>query len=487
MVSLRDYQEDFIQELRKAIRAGYKSICAVLPTGAGKTIVTGFMIERSIKEKNLNCWFIVHRNELITQTAAKFDLFNLDYGFITAKEKFKSAKLQLCMNLTLLKRIDTIPEADLPDIVYIDEAHHCKANTYQVLIAKLKEKKPNLIIIGLTATPKRLDGKGLADCFQIIVEGPKVKDLMAQKALAKYKIFAWPNKMDYKKIKSKFGDYDSQETANQIEKADIFGDLVWNYRRYLDGKKMIVFAQNVAHAKKIKEIYNNAGIPADHLDGTMSDYDRKTIVERFKTGEIKVIVNVYLISEGFDTPECAGVQLVRKTKSEALYLQMVGRALRPEPDKEYSIILDHCQNWEENGFPDDDRTWLLEYPKKKKSDHVAPTKRCFYCFAINHVSARACSECDHIFPKPDTKEKKAIGGDLVYIDKDGIRRQFANKEEKNYYIKTQMRICKTEQDFKNLALAVGYKPSWGYVQYQIRIKKSKGNFYGIKQGWNSTF
>lgn len=487
MIKLRKYQEDFINNLRKAIIDGNTSICAVLPTGAGKTIITGAMIKSAI-QKQKKCWFIVHRNELIFQTAKKFDLFDLNYGFITSKEKYITGKnLYLAMNKTLLNRFDLIPETDLPDLIFIDEAHHIRAGEYEKLLQKIfTKKKP--IVIGLTATPKRLDGKGLKDCFQTIVLGPKVKDLMEIGNLSKYRIMAPPNKLDDKKISSKFGDYDQKELAKEIEQADIFGDLVWNYKRYLNNKNLIVFAQNVEHSKKIAEIYNEAGIPAAHLDGTMSQNERQKIIQDFEAGGIKVITNCFIVSEGFDVPACGGIQLVRKTKSEALYLQMAGRALRPEEGKDYAIILDHCKNWEENGFPCDDREWLLEYPKKKKSDQIAPCKRCFYCYAVNHVSARACFECGKVFPSETTKkDPKSMDGELVFIDIDGIRKKFASKEEKNQYVKDQLRLCKEEQDFRALALRVGYKPSWGWLKYQFRIKKLKGNFRGSQSGFNKGF
>lgn len=488
MIKLRKYQEDFINDLRKAIVDGNTSICAVLPTGAGKTIITGAMIKSALEQKQKKCWFIVHRNELITQTAKKFDLFDLDYGFITAGEKYQPGKnLYLAMNRTLLNRFDSIPEEDLPDLIFIDESHHIRAGEYEKLLQKiLSKKKP--IIIGLTATPKRLDGKGLKDCFQTIVLGPKVKDLMEMGNLSKYKIVAPPNDLDNKKIATRFGDYDQKELAKQIEQADIFGGLVWNYKRYLDGKNLIVFAQNVDHSKKITQIYNEAGIPAAHLDGTMSQAERQKIIQGFEAGEIKVISNCFLISEGFDVPACGGIQLVRKTKSEALYLQMVGRALRPENGKEHAIILDHCKNWEENGFPCDDREWKLEYPKKRKSEQTAPVKRCFYCYAVNHASARACLDCGHVFPIETTKkDPKSLDGELVYIDIDGIRKKFGSKEEKNQYVKDRLRYCREESDFRALALQVGYKPSWGWVKYQLRIKKFKGNIRGSQSGFNKGF
>jgi superfamily II DNA or RNA helicase len=171
---------------------------------------------------------------------------------------------------------------------------------------------------------------------------------------------------DLSHIGIKMNDYDLVELGNLMQEEKLMANLVDSYEEKIPGKKMIVFAVNVEHSKKIAAQYNAAGIRAEHLDAHTPKDERKQLLEQFRQGEIRVLCNVDIVSEGFDVPDCEAVQLARPTKSLALYLQQVGRCMRPAPNKECGFVLDNASLWMEHGLCQQDRIWTLKGKKKRK-------------------------------------------------------------------------------------------------------------------------
>ena len=238
-----------------------------------------------------------------------------------------------------------------------DEAHHAAAASYR----KIFEAYPDSYRLGVSATPgDRLDGKGFEDLFDVLVCGPSVGDLIQQGYLSQFKLYADPQPMQTSGARSTGGDFNTGDIANLNNVVELAGNLVSSYRQHCDGKRCIVFAVNVEHSREIAARYQAAGIPAAHLDGTTPADERRATLARFAAGEIKVLSNCLLFTEGFDLPELDVVQIARPTKSLALWLQMVGRVLRPAPGKDYAIILDHTRNWQIHGLPSRPRVWTLE-------------------------------------------------------------------------------------------------------------------------------
>lgn len=478
---LRDYQLKIISDIEKHRQEGINSMLIVLPTGAGKTILAGNIVQDKI-EKKLRCWFLVHRNELIEQTAEKFALFGVEVQYIVADNFSPDGDAVLAMVQTLRNKIKSVPDNLLPDWVIVDESHKIAANTYLSILAELKSRK-NIILLGLTATPKRLDGKGLSDTFQTLIAGPSMRELIDNGDLSKYKIFAPPNALNMEGIKKSMGEYDQKELTKRIEEADFFGDVVVQYQNKLQGKRDIIFAQNIEHSKHISDLFNKAGIPAAHVDADTPKKERREIIDAFKKNDLLVLSNVYLFAEGVDVPALYGVSMARPTASEMMYLQMAGRALRPFIGKDFAWIIDHVRNWETHGFPCMEREWLLEYPKKSKEQDSTLYRECPKCYVASHITAKECPECGYVFPLPEPEIMTDV--EFQCYDPDGLVLRFKNKEERKRYINKELSKCHKQDDFTRLAIRAGYKPAWGALQYSFRQRnKTFRQNQGSAQQWS---
>jgi superfamily II DNA or RNA helicase len=259
--------------------------------------------------------------------------------------------------------IQTLTKREYPqaDIVIIDECHHARAATYK----KLWEIYSNARFPGVTATPIRMNGDGFADLFDILVKSGEYKYFIENKYLVPVRQIAGMTP-DLSHIGIKMNDCDLAELGIIMQEEKPMANPVDSYEERIPGKKMIVFAVNVEHGKKIAAQYNAADIRAEHLDAHTPKDERKQLPEQFRQGEIRILCNVDIISEGFDVPDCEAVQLARPTKSPALYLQQVGRCMRPAPNKECGFVLDNASLWMEHGLCQRDRIWTLKGKKKRK-------------------------------------------------------------------------------------------------------------------------
>jgi superfamily II DNA or RNA helicase len=359
MVKLRDYQIEGIRRIFEAWdpnRSNLKNVLFQMPTGTGKTTVFSEIV-RKAHLKNKHVLLVVHRTELVEQIADRLDAFGVTVGIISAGNKpLPEKEVQVATIQTLSRR-----EYPLADIVVIDECHHSKADTYK----KLWEIYPDARFLGVTATPARLNGAGFSDLFDILIPLGKLSYFIDNGHLAKMKhlVCGIP---DLSKVKLKLRDYDIQMLRNIMLDNSIMANLIDSYKKFALGKKTIVFAVDILHSKSIVDRYLSACIPAAHIDATTSKIERKETLEKFKSGEIIVLSNVDIVSEGFDVPDCEVVQLARPTKSLVLYLQQVGRCMRPVKNKEYGIVLDNAGLWLDHGLSYIDRDWSLEGVQKSK-------------------------------------------------------------------------------------------------------------------------
>ena len=214
-------------------------------------------------------------------------------------------------------------------------------------------------MLGVTATPIRTDGSGFEDCFDALVTGPTVAELIDAGHLSQYRLFADPSPMQTKGARTRQGDYSTGDVADLNPVVELSGNLVTSYRQHCPGKRCIVFAVNCDHSRAIADRYQAHGIPAAHLDGETPQEVRVATLARFAAGELLVLSNVGLFTEGFDLPALDAVQIARPTKSLGLWLQMLGRALRPKPDGSNAVLLDHTKNWAIHGLPTRPRRWSL--------------------------------------------------------------------------------------------------------------------------------
>ena len=333
-MKLRDYQSSAIQQVRDHIRQGSKKIIIRAPTGAGKTVIASFIINGAVKlEKNI--LFLAHRKELINQSSDKLDQLYVWHGVIMAKHPRHAPALstQVASLQTLVRRLgdDVRPDADL---IIVDECHRSVSASY----TKILECYPNAIVIGLTATPERTDGRGLGEFYDKIVQVSTIKELTKLGFLVPSRVMA-TERPKLSEIRTVRGDYDEKQTAEMFNTPTLTGILVKNYERFGGGRLAVVFAINVAHSKAIVQKFLNAGHKAAHVDGTTLGKLRDKILSDLALGIIKVVSNVGILTEGWDCPPVSCGILARPTQSRGLYHQMVGRFLRPHPGKTDALTL----------------------------------------------------------------------------------------------------------------------------------------------------
>ena len=363
MHRLRDYQEEIIAEIETAIAQGYRRIMLQLPTGAGKTRCFVELAKRHRAKPYVgnipNCLIVAHRKELIDQAEQAFrreGIREWEIGIIQARERANQHRgIQIASIQSLVRR-----DFPLAGLVIIDEAHHAIANTYQRVIHHPHYE--DAVILGVTATPERTDGRGFRDSFDILIKGPTVKELTVQRYLCPYKLYAYTrDRINTSYVKTQAGDYQLNQLAEAVRNSEVRADLVKTWKKQALGKRTVVFAVNVQMSKEYAAIYNaSSGYRAEHIDSQTHKDERKAIFKRFKNGTTTILCNCNIVTEGFDLPEMECVQIVRPTQSRSFWLQMVGRSLRISEGKPHAIILDHTDNYKRLGLPDHEYDWSLD-------------------------------------------------------------------------------------------------------------------------------
>jgi DNA repair protein RadD len=418
-VTLRPYQETAVVDIRAAF-SDHRRVLFCLPTGGGKTVIFSFIVHQ-VSSRAKRVYIVAHRIEIIRQISKALTRQGVAHGIVSPDDPQTADMVQVCMIQTLNNRLAKMPR---PDLLVIDESHHIVSDSYRKITDAW-----NTLQLGVTATPERLDGKGLGDCFDTLVQGPSARTLIDAGSLCDFLYLAPPSELDLSEIHSRGGDYALEELAAAVEKSQIVGDAVKHYAQYLGGKPAVAFCISVAHAEAVAERFRAAGWRAASIDGKMSKGVREGILLDLDEGRLDVLASCDLISEGFDVPEIAGVILLRPTKSLALHLQQVGRSLRPKRDGSKAVILDHVGNCLRHGLPDWDREWSLD--GKVKRAKAAPIAVCSLCFQalkapvrkfdVEDCDGACCPETGEIFPCPYLVEKpgkprtvlQEVDGELV--------------------------------------------------------------------------
>ena len=363
MHQLRDYQKEIIAEIEATIAQGYRRIMLQLPTGAGKTRCFVELAKRHRAKPYVgnisNCLIVAHRKELIDQAAQALrreGIREWEIGIIRARERANQHRgIQIASIQSLVRR-----DFPLAGLVIIDEAHHAIADIYQRVIHHPRYE--DAVILGVTATPERTDGRGFRDSFDILIKGPTVKELTVQRYLCPYKLYAYTSdRINTSYVKTQAGDYQLNQLAEAVMDSEVRADLVKTWKKQALGKRTVVFAVNVQLSKEYAEIYNaSSGYRAEHIDGQTHKDEREAILKRFYNGTTTILCNCNIVTEGFDLPEMECVQIVRPTQSRSFWLQMVGRSLRISEGKPHAIILDHTDNYKRLGLPDHEYDWSLD-------------------------------------------------------------------------------------------------------------------------------
>ena len=387
-MKLFDYQKDMVMRIEKAFRL-YRSVMAQMPTGTGKTVVLASVVESFLGEHPLkSVWIVAHRRELVSQIQETIErVFSnrlaekedgssdnliekpLDSSLFTLRSSLiKAMSIQW-----LARHYDEIGEE--PGMIVIDEAHHALAKTYK----EMWDRFPKAKFLGLTATPCRLNGKGFIDLFDVLVQSWSVPEFISKGRLATYDFVSIKSNgvtqrlIDSLQKRGADGDYQNKEMDMLLNKRPSIERLYRSFEEYGKDRKGIVYAINISHAKKIVELYQEHGIKAVAIDSKTPAAERQADIETFKKGDIQVLVNVDIFSEGFDCPDVEFVQLARPTLSLAKYLQMVGRGLRVAKGKKCCVIIDNVGLYRVFGLPSQIWDWKatfegrLKYSRKKET------------------------------------------------------------------------------------------------------------------------
>ena len=481
--SLRPYQQKFISDIQAEFDNGVKRVCGVAPCGAGKTVMTAFIVKQAV-DAGKHVIFFVHRKELIDQTANTFCKLNIPFGVISAGNKPNyNLPVQIAGVQTLVNRLHQIHEQDL---LICDECHHILAESYLKIIKHFSAAK----LLGVTATPQRTGGINLGDVFQSLVLAPSVKKLIELGNLTDFEYFATKLTLDLSNIHVRRGDFDNNEIADLMSDSKIIANVIDNYKLFANGKSAICYCVNIEHSKSVAERFNAAGISAAHVDGDTDKDERAQIVNDFKQGNFKILCNVDLFGEGFDVPNMDAVILARPTKSFILFIQQSMRALRPDPNNpdKVATIIDCADNFTRFGRPDYERDWSLA-PNEEKKQGETPVKVCPECGRVVAAGTKFCS-CGYEFPFRGLIETdsdmldipKGFYGYLILAQKRGYKKQWAVYkffDDKN----------NSFNDYLKVAGFMGYQKSWAVMQFLQNAAKSYddvlqvANFMGYKKGW----
>lgn len=470
---LRPYQEQGLVQLRTLVEQGSRRIVLVLPTGGGKTVVAARIIDlaRTLAKKVL---FVAHRVELINQTARQLERFGVeDIGVIRGQDdrEDESAPIQIASIETLRRR--ERPEAD---IVFIDECHRAVADSYRSLFTDY----PVALHIGLTATPFRLDNQGLGELYSSLVCCALPSQLVADGFIQVPRVFAAPEWPDLSGVDVvSHSDYHNGNLANVMSKPRLVGNIVEEWKKHAQGRRTVVFAVSVDHSMRIVEVFREAGVPALHIDGNTSERDRTTALLRLEKGEIRVVSNCDVLTEGWDQPSVKCAVLARPTQSLRIHLQQCGRILRPFTNDVLTdaptsaLILDHAGNVLRHGLPHQDREFDLVYGQKKKSIEQVTLHTCRVCFAMWSGNSRTCPECGGILPEKIRAEIEQ--DEQVRLAELSVPQVLTQADiERQFYLK-ELTKCRDQ----------GKRP--GAASYKFKEKYGKWPPYSWSQQANALF
>lgn len=455
-LKLRPYQETLIDKIREKMNQGSKRILVVAPTGSGKTAMVAHMLGTA-SNKGLRSVFNVHRRELIKQSIEAFYKAEVRHGIIA--NSFVENTHPLCQIASVQTLARRLNKYRAPRLCIWDECHHIAAGQWKNIFNAYRGS----FHIGVTATPERLDGKGLREWFDCMIEGPSVSELIEEGWLSPYKLYA-PQKIDMTGVHKRMGDYNISEAEELIDKPTITGSAINEYKKLAEGKRAVVFCLSIKHSVHVAEQFKASGVPAIHVDGNTPVHERDRAIELFESGQVKVLCNVDLFGEGFDLPAIEAAILLRPTQSLSLYLQQVGRSLRPAEGKTHAIILDHVGNWERHGLPDQKREWSLDgRAKVPKGQKAEPSIRvCEKCYAAQPPGRSTCIYCDHEFVIKH-REIAEVDGELAEVNATAMKAKRKNETWQ----------AKSLEELYQLGLKRGYKHPRQWAKHMFNARQQR--------------
>lgn len=431
-MELREYQKQLINNIKEAILDGKKSIAAVLGCGGGKSVIQAD-IAKSSTEKGNRVLFLVHRKELCDQIDKTFRRYGVNM------KKCNIVSIQ-----TYRKNAD---KYKTPQLILVDEAH-----TNLTAYKKVFEDN-DCIKIGFTATPIRLKEKGLGDLFEILIESVNTQWLIDNKFLSDFKYYSI-KLADTGNVKTRAGEYDQAELSDIMENKIIYEGSVEQWLKLAKNKKTMIYCTSIESSQKTAEEFKKNGINAIHIDGKTPKTERAKIIASFRKGEITVLCNAMLFSEGYDDKFIECVMLLRPTMSLALHVQQSMRGMRYLENKT-CIIIDCVGNVYKHGLPTEIREWSLD-PKQKKESEVK-IKECPNCYAVYNAFLLICPQCGVERERIKENPKKVLNDNLVEIDKSFTLASIKLKDFK----------AQTWEEVEEFRKAKKYKFMWS-IHYSLK-------------------
>ncbi|OYE00708.1 DEAD/DEAH box helicase [Nostoc sp. 'Peltigera membranacea cyanobiont' 232] len=394
---LRDYQHQWIKDIWNSWEKGNRRVLAQLPTAAGKTVCFAH-ISHKLFEQGKQVLVIAHRIELISQAAEKLsEIIGEPVGIIKAGVLANPERRIQVASVQTLSRREVLELPMNIGLLILDEAHHATALSYRRLIEHYESAQ----ILGVTATPQRIDGQGFVDLFDDLVIGIDTAQLIQAGYLSKFRLFATNQTISTLGVAKSRGDFRAKELAVAVTSQIGVSEILENYLKYARNLRTVIFACSLEHSRALAAEFSRNYISAEHLDGKTPPQERLEILQRFRNGTTQVITNYEILTEGFDCPNIECVYCVRPTESSTMWLQMLGRVLRTYTLKPTAVIIDITDNWKKHGLPDEARKWSL-LPETISE--------------IQNKGLIQCEHCTHIF-KPLAEELAKIEAE---VDNDGV-------------------------------------------------------------------
>jgi DNA repair protein RadD len=435
----------------------YQATLYAMPTGGGKTVMFAELARR-FERVGLRILIVVHRRELVRQTVEKLARVGVVCGVIASDfASDPSCPVQVGMAQTLARHLDALPELNL---IILDEAHHCRAEQWEMLI----NSQPQARLLGVTATPARLDGKGLdrkaGGFFDVLVIGPEVKELTAKGYLSPARCFVPERQLDLGGIKTVAGDYD-RRGLEQVVNAKIIGDATLTYFEHADHQPAIAYCISIQHAEATAEAFRQAGYRSASISGKTPIPERDALIAGLGDGTIEVLTSCDLISEGLDVPVLGGVILLRPTKSLVLHRQQIGRGMRPSPGK-VLVVLDHVSNCMTHGLPDAVINWTLDGGVEKTAPPPLPW-RCAACGCLDEPGDLECQEYGAARPSGD-RPRAVTTAPGALAELTATEAKISRLRCMSYH--EFLSVRRSEFELREFAAARGYNPGWVWHQLQ---------------------
>ena len=457
--TLRPYQTRAKNETLAYLQRGATGVLIESPVGSGKTTIGMDIVDTVMAAGKKVVWF-THRQELRQQAADRADLYDLPYAQILPGHDVTSHQLHIASIDTVIARFSSLqPWLETIDLAVFDEAHHLTAAGWSKIADAMKRSQK----AGLTATAFRLDGKGLGEGghFTETVRCPGIKALTKAGYLAPAIVYAPPTGLDMSKVGKIGGDYKVNQMAAAVKDANLPAIGRKWYAKHAPGQPAIVFCPTVEQAEASAAAYREAGWRAYSVDGSMSDKDRARVVGGLADGSTQVLTSCAIVSEGFDAPAVAVCILERPTASTGLYIQMIGRCLRPHEDKTHAVILDLVKNAQHHGMYDEPRHWDLRAGLKGLERAVAATWRCTRCHRVhsrpNETVVMACgcgsNQKTHGIAPANVDNLPGINGvaaDVLYRLK----------------LSDALKHCHSLRDYETLGKIKNYKKGWAVFAWE---------------------